>query len=221
MMERQAIDIALDMLGRPLLIREFQRAPLPPGVRQLIHIAAGSEIALAEAGKGRGRDPNTLREAAILFLQQALFQPGADSHRVLGLVPGATAEDIREHRRLLLKWLHPDRNPSSWEQRLFQRVIIAAADLEKRLASPSPKSSITTSVAQRQRTHRSRSHRRSIVRRRQPLQWRARFRIYLRRTAIAAILLSVGSGAWRLITGKPISLVLVGLPDMTMGLLPW
>src|SRR5688572_8224060 len=133
-MERQAIDIALDMVSRPLLIREVQRSPLPPGVREVLRLATSSETELEEARKGRGRDAKALRQAATLFLQQALFYPGANSHRILGLEHGATAEEISDHRRLLLKWLHPDRNPSSWEQMLFQRVIAAAADLEKRVA---------------------------------------------------------------------------------------
>src|SRR5687767_13571343 len=111
-MKRQAIDVALDMVGRTNLIPEVQRDSLPEGVRDVIQLATGSETELAEAGRARGRDPKALRRAAIFFLQQALLYPGADSHRVLGLAPGATAHEIRDHRRLLLKWLHPDRNPS-------------------------------------------------------------------------------------------------------------
>src|SRR5688500_17410165 len=128
-MERQAIDLALEMVSRPFLIRQVQRSPLPEGVREAMRLVTCNETELAEAGTARGRDPKTLRQAAVFFLQQALLFPGADSDRILGLPHGATLAEIRDHRRLMLKWLHPDRNPSSWEQMLFQRVITAAADL--------------------------------------------------------------------------------------------
>ena len=199
-MERHAIDIALDMATRPFLIRAVQRSPLPVGVREVIRIATGSETELAEAGKARGRDPIALRQAAIFFLQQALLCPGADSHRILGLAPGATAEEIRDHRRLLLKWLHPDRNPSSWEQMLFQRVTTAAADLEQRLANPSANTAITGSSPQKR--SRSRVRHLPVVRHRRPLPWRAWLRAHLRRAAIAAILLTFGGAAWRLFSGE-------------------
>src|SRR5688500_8453604 len=185
-MERQAIDIAIDMVSRPLLIREVQRTPLPPGVREVMRLATSSETELELAGKGRSRDAKALQHAAIVFLQQALFYPGADSYRILGLDRGATAKEIRDHRRLLLKWLHPDRNPSSWEQMLFQRVIAAAADLEKSLAKSSASTAIVVSPPQRQR-RRSRVYRLPVVRHRQPLNWRARLRAYIWRVTLAAI----------------------------------
>ena len=214
-MERQAIDLALEMVSRPFLIRQVQRSPLPEGVREAMRLVTCNETELAEAGTARGRDPKTLHQAAVFFLQQALLFPGADSHRILGLSHGATLEQIRDHRRLMLKWLHPDRNPSSWEQMLFQRVITAAADLEQRLANPSATADTIGSLPQRQR---SRSHVRHLplVRRTPPLQWRLRLRTYLRRAAVTAILLTLGGGAWRIFYGEPIGLTLT-----EMGLLPW
>jgi hypothetical protein len=219
-MERQAIDIALDMTSRPLLIREVQRAPLPPGVREVIRLATGSEDELDQAGKRRGRDAKALRQAAVLFLQQALFHPGADNYRLLGLTQGATAEEIRDHRRLLLKLLHPDRNPSSWEQMLFQQVIGAAADLEKRVAR-SPNGTALIAPPQQKQRKRARVHRLPTLRRSQPPRWRARLRAYLWRATIAAILLTLSGGIMRLFAGEPISVTLVQVPQTAMELLPW
>jgi hypothetical protein len=219
-MGRQAIDIALDMVSRPLLIREVQRAPLPPGVGEVIRLATGSETELEEAARGRGRDATALRQAAILFLQQALFYPGADSYRVLGLTNGATVEQIHDHRRLLLKWLHPDRNPSSWEQKLFQRVTAAAADLEKKgFAKPSSTSIIA--APRHKRRIRSQVHNLPGLRRRQPLHWRAVLRTYIWRAAIAAILLYLSGSIMRLFASELISSSSMQLPQTTMELLPW
>jgi hypothetical protein len=216
-MERQAIDIALDMVGRPLLIRKVQQMALPTGVREVIRLATDSEAELAEAGKVRGRDPKALREAAVLFLQQALFHPGADNHRILGLTPGATAEEIHDHRRLLLKWLHPDRNPSSWEQLLFQRVIAAAAELEKNVGSPVVVTATTASPSPTKPRTRLRGHYHPAPRHRQ--QNSTRLRAWVRRIVIAVILFTISGGALRLLTGNQTS---VGQwPQTAMELLSW
>lgn len=214
-MERQALDLALDMLGRPFLTRAVQRSPLPSGIREVILLAACSEAELAEVGKARGRDPQALRQAAIFFLQQVLLFPGADSYRILGLKRGATAEEIHDHRRLLLKWLHPDRNPSSWEQMLFQRVVTAAEGLEQQLGNP-PARNATVGASRHRQLPRSRAHRPPAVRRTQAVTWRARLRSYIRRAAFAVILLTLGGGAWRIFIGEPFSLSLT-----RMGSLLW
>jgi hypothetical protein len=205
--KRRAIDIALDLLARPFLVREVQRSPLPGGVREVIWLATSSEPELAAASKTRGRDPKVLRQAAIFYLQQALLYPGADNYRVLGLSPGATVKDIRDHKRLLLKWLHPDRNPSSWEQLLFQRVATAASDLEQGLARHP--SSHTISNYQ-QRNLRRGSRRCMNAARKRPED---KFRNYLRRAAIAGIVFVIGASAWRLMFGEP--------GPMTLGWLAW
>ena len=132
MAERRALDIAHDLFRRPLMARLVQAAPLPPGMLEVIKIAAGEAPAREGLLLPDSQTAETTRQAAVFFLQQALFQEAGDDFRVLGLGRGATPEQIREHKRWLLKWLHPDRNPSKWESQLFLRVARAAETLEKR-----------------------------------------------------------------------------------------
>ncbi|HEU4662461.1 MAG TPA: DnaJ domain-containing protein, partial [Dokdonella sp.] len=56
------------------------------------------------------------------YLQQALFDPGTDAYRVLGLAPDAPAERVRQHYRWLQRWLHPDRLGDEWESVYAKRV---------------------------------------------------------------------------------------------------
>ena len=58
------------------------------------------------------------------------FDKRSDPYRVLGLAQGASMEDVRENKRLLLKWLHPDRNPRPAEWAHLARVIEAAEAIE-------------------------------------------------------------------------------------------
>jgi hypothetical protein len=132
MADRRALDIALDLMHRPLMARMVQSAPLPPGMIDVIKIAAGEPPPCDHARLGDGQGQDTIRQAAVLYLQQALFIGKGDDYRALGLTPGAAREQVREHKRWLLKWLHPDRNPSKWESQLFLRVVRAAEELEKR-----------------------------------------------------------------------------------------
>ncbi len=133
MERRPALDIALDMVQRPLLARQAQAQPLPNDVLHLIRIAADSDEDIAWASRTRARSPREIREAAVMFLQQVLFHPRADSFRLMGLTPTATLDDLQEHRKWLLKWLHPDRNPDKWESQLFKRVLDAAGDAQRQL----------------------------------------------------------------------------------------
>ena len=131
MTQRLALDVALDMAQRPLLVRQAQKQPLPDDVLLLIRIAAHSEEDTVWACRTRARSMDEVREAAVMFLQQVLFHPHADNFRMMGLGPAATLEQVHEHRRWLLKWLHPDRNHDKWESQLFKRVVQASGELQK------------------------------------------------------------------------------------------
>ena len=173
MERRLALDVALDMMQRPLLAKHAQRTPLPEDVLQLIRIAAGSEEDIVWASRTRARPADEIREAAVTFLQQVLFCPGADNYRLLGLGPSTTAEELHEHRRWLLKWLHPDRNPNKWESQLFQRVSHAARAVQESLTHGHSEIAANRSQPRRPR-HRSRALRRAIhMPERTALSWRA------------------------------------------------
>jgi hypothetical protein len=125
-----AIHRALDAYRKPVLARALRRADVPPGMLSLIKIAAGAEDEIAEWVSQDIGEAALLKDAASFYLQQLLTQADGDSHRQLGLRPDATPQDVKDHKRWLLKWLHPDRNGNQWEHVLFHRVTSAAERLE-------------------------------------------------------------------------------------------
>lgn len=126
---RQALDLALDLARAPTLVPAMRAHPLPPDVLVLIRIAAGCQETCRAAVSATGRTPSVITEACIFYLQQILFAPEADSHRVLGVQPGASRKTMRDHMRWLLKWLHPDRNGADWESVFATRVLKAWRDV--------------------------------------------------------------------------------------------
>lgn len=137
---RPAIEIALDLKAMPSLAKVVRRRPLPPQVTPLIRVAAGSQEEVREFAAKYGFSENYIREACIFFLHEAVLFTGADSLRTLGLEHNASPEDIREHKRWLLMWLHPDRNDNRWESALFQRVVRSAK------AAAEPRAAISQSA---------------------------------------------------------------------------
>jgi hypothetical protein len=143
MTRRQAIDIAISSRGKADAGSLLSVGPLPEGVKDLLHVVA----------EGEWRAPSTehvyarhsvaeIRAASAAFLTSALFHRKADPYRTLGLAPGAKPEDIRENKRLLLKWLHPDRNPDPRERAYLGQVIEAAEAIEGTRAKPGERQAI-------------------------------------------------------------------------------
>jgi hypothetical protein len=137
MTRRQAIDIAISSRGKANVDSLLSVGPLPEGVKDLLHVVA----------EGEWRAPSTehvyarhsvaeIRAASAAFLTAALFHRKTDPYRTLGLAPGAKPEDIRENKRLLLKWLHPDRNPDPRERAYLGQIIEAAEAIEEGRAKP-------------------------------------------------------------------------------------
>jgi hypothetical protein len=127
----QAFDVALKIYRRPSLVRVERRKPLPKDILPLIRIASGSEVAPEFLTTERAKSELEAREASVFFLQQVLLFSKSDEYRQLGLTSHATPEQINEHKRYMLKWLHPDRNRNKWESAMFQRVANAAGKLGK------------------------------------------------------------------------------------------
>ena len=92
----------------PETLFALRAAPLPEGMTALIR--------LASAG---GPEADT----AGAYLQAVCLYAGSPPWRCLGLAPGADPALAKEHHRLLIKWLHPDRNPEA--QVLAERVNAA------------------------------------------------------------------------------------------------
>ena len=142
MLERNALDIALELYRQPTLARKVRREGLPPRVLSVIKIAAGSEEELEMPAGHSSEETREIREAAIFFLQNCLFQSGGDNYRVLGVEHDATIEQMRLHKRWLLKWLHPDLNGNKWEAAYLQRVLAAWQEITGSLPIPESTASL-------------------------------------------------------------------------------
>jgi hypothetical protein len=122
---RQALDLALDLARMPTLADAMRAHPLPADTLVVIRIAADCSETCSEAVRATGLKSTTIRDACVFYLQQILLASDADSHRVLGVQPGATRSEMREHMRWLLKWLHPDKDRDEWESVFAERVLKA------------------------------------------------------------------------------------------------
>jgi curved DNA-binding protein CbpA len=103
------MELAIALHQSPRLNRRVQEIGVPADVLDVIRIASGDSDQLCRAQEETGLDSATLKEAAVLYVQQALFFDGADSYRTLGLESDAPQEQLKEHHRWLIHWLHPDR----------------------------------------------------------------------------------------------------------------
>lgn len=129
MTERTALKAALNVLHLPASVRLVRSEPLPPDVEMVLKIAAGDVEAEKEAARLTERPRAVIREAALFYIEQVLLTPGADSYRVLGSTPAASAPELRRHMALLLSWLHPDKTLSGSRTVLAARVTGAWNDV--------------------------------------------------------------------------------------------
>lgn len=142
-----ALALAVRLYRSPGLARSIRRSPLPGGVILVIRIAAGCPTSCAQAVETTGLDEQSLTRIATLYLLVALFGEDADAHRTLGIVPGSPSEEVQDHRKWLLKWLHPDRNRNPALAGLSVRVLAASAHIAtlpppEPIAAPEPKSEL-------------------------------------------------------------------------------
>jgi hypothetical protein len=103
-----AVRVAIDLIQMPSRARMIRQSSLPEGVPLLLRIAAMEPAAIAEAVALTSRTSDTVINAAAFFVEQVLLAPDADSYRVLGATPQASAADLRRNMALLVRWLHPD-----------------------------------------------------------------------------------------------------------------
>jgi hypothetical protein len=130
MTDRMALRIAIDLVHVPSQVRLLRSEPLPDGVPALLRIAAGDEEAEGAASLLIGRSRTMVRQAATFFIEQILFAPNADSYRVLGASPEASASELRRNVALLLRWLHPDMDRRGERSVFIRRVTAAWNDLK-------------------------------------------------------------------------------------------
>jgi hypothetical protein len=126
-----ALQCAIELYLQPVKARKFERNPLPHGVFELLQIAAQGEEKADEFSQIAGLSAPDLYRAVTFYLQAVVFHQAASDQRLLALTDGFDAETLRNHKRMILKWLHPDRNHNRWESKLFLRVQSAAKRLEQ------------------------------------------------------------------------------------------
>ncbi len=98
-------------------------APLPPDMTRLLWLANGSPETLESAIRQTGAKVDELCAAARFLVQQLCFARDASLYRVLGLEPGATVQQLKEHHRLLMRLFHPDRTGGEgWTDHFASRV---------------------------------------------------------------------------------------------------
>jgi hypothetical protein len=198
----QAIDAAINLYRRPNLVRAERRKALPENTLSLIRIASGGDIAPEFLTTDRAKSVEEARDASVFYIQQVLLSPKSDEYRQLGLTDQATSQQITEHKRYMLKWLHPDRNPNKWESALFQRVVNAAAKLENHsvaaVITSNRKAKIDSLSSIRLKPNRklSRNHTQTQTRKTSVLRW-LRKRIVLGLALFIVLLI-----AWRIYVGR-------------------
>ena len=121
-----AVALALACYRTPLAYQDRLTLvePLPEGMERLLKVANGSQEALDLAVIETGARPQELCEAARFCIQQWCFARGASGYRVLGLEPGASLTQAKDHHRLLMRLLHPDRaaGRETWTEGYAARV---------------------------------------------------------------------------------------------------
>ena len=130
MSDRMALKTAIDLMHVPSQVRVLRSEPLPDGVLTVLRIAAGDSDTERAAVDLTGRSLATVRRAAAFFIEQILLAPEADSYRVLGTTPQASAGELRRNVALLLRWLHPDLDPQGNRSIFAGRVTTAWNNLK-------------------------------------------------------------------------------------------
>ena len=125
-----AVSIAIELMQLPMRARQLRSKPLPDGVTTLLQIASGDTGTTRRVAEKLGRSTKMTREAAEFFIVQILLAPEADSYRILGANPNATARELRHNMALLLRWLHPDLDPKEERSMFAAKVTRAWEDLK-------------------------------------------------------------------------------------------
>ncbi len=127
--EFAAIEQARALMLRPAQVALLRGRDFPSGMRVLLRAAAGDSAALEIAAQRTGDTQAALREASVFFVQQVMLSDTSDSYRILGVGSDAPAAEIKAHYGLLMRWMHPDRNPDGWDAVFVERVNRAWNDL--------------------------------------------------------------------------------------------
>lgn len=129
-----ALDCAFALARTPALAAGMRSQALPGDVKVLLSVVAREAGALDHAVRFSGMSGDDILAAAELYVQQVMLHPKADSRRALGIGLDCDRNTARAHMRLLMTWLHPDRNENAWRSAFAHRVLAAWRDVSR--ASP-------------------------------------------------------------------------------------
>lgn len=135
MTTRDALDAAVSTFLNPIFAAHLRDERLPTGMGLVLRIAAGDGEAIAQGIALREIEPERLISAVRFYLEQVVLVPQADDLRLFGVSAAASPEELRDNRRWLLKWLHPDRNGGEWEREQFVRICAAWDRIEHHVAT--------------------------------------------------------------------------------------
>lgn len=108
---RAALEQVFHLQGNPQSLHAMQHAPLPDGMASLMRLVSDAGGLLQEVADSQAIPAAQLQTYIAEYLLAVCLYPHSSPLRVLGLNDSKNSALAKEHHRLLLKWLHPDRNP--------------------------------------------------------------------------------------------------------------
>lgn len=120
-----AVIAALTLLESPANVWDFRARSLPEGITTLLELVADDVATRDRLAQEIGCDASQLTDAAGFFVEQVLLATDADAYRVLGATQHDSLEHLRRQRALLLRWLHPDKDPTGRRAIFIPRVMSA------------------------------------------------------------------------------------------------
>jgi hypothetical protein len=107
-MNLDAVRLSLRLYGAPAGVHRLRKSALPGGMTELLAVTAGVADVLDPIAKELSRPSVDVRRAGAFFVEQILLAQGTNDYRLLGAHEGTSLDVLREHRKLLLRWVHPD-----------------------------------------------------------------------------------------------------------------
>ena len=122
-----ALQQALQLHREPGLLFAMQGRALPADIARVLRIVS-DETSAQESAAALGLNPADLQQLSANYLRAVCLHSGSEPLRCLGLNDAQDLRLAKEHHRLLMKWLHPDRNAG--QQALAERVNQAWTQLK-------------------------------------------------------------------------------------------
>ncbi len=114
-----ALQQALQLHREPGLLFAMQGHALPADMARLLRIVS-DEASAQDNAKTLGLSPVELQKLSANYLRGVCLYAGSEPLRCLGLNDAHDLRLAKEHHRLLMKWLHPDRNA---DQQIFAERV--------------------------------------------------------------------------------------------------